>query len=183
MTLAVGAYGGTPLSYQWLYDGSPLAGATNETLTLTDATAAQSGLYSVMVSECGRLRLGRPRRRTDQKRVELFVGTQLLTNGTYYFATNPVISVNSLFTNGSAFYTLDSSTPSFLSTPYTELITITSNVTVNAIGYSSDFSQSELADAATILLPGKYFRTAYTLGGGTITLSAPGRSAVSNSVP
>jgi len=179
--LGVGVSGGTPLSYQWLEGGSPIVGETNSTLTLADATSAQSGLYSVIVTNVIGSVTSFPVA-VRIKNVELFAGTQLLTNGTYYFATNPVITVDSLFANGSAFYTLDGSTPSYLSTPYTGPVTITSNVTMNAIGYSANFSQSELADAVTIVLPGEYNLTAYSLGGGTITLSPPGGSAVSNSI-
>jgi hypothetical protein len=50
VALVVGASGAAPLSYQWLYNGAPLAGKTTATLTLTSVTAAQSGNYSVAVS-------------------------------------------------------------------------------------------------------------------------------------
>ncbi|MCX6923869.1 MAG: hypothetical protein NT154_11785 [Verrucomicrobia bacterium] len=43
--------GGTgPFSFQWRTNGAPLAGATNATLTFTNATANNSGAYSVQVS-------------------------------------------------------------------------------------------------------------------------------------
>jgi hypothetical protein len=43
--------GGTgPLSYQWAFDGTNLAGATGATLALTDVQYGQSGTYSVTVS-------------------------------------------------------------------------------------------------------------------------------------
>jgi hypothetical protein len=38
------------LTYQWQFDGSNIAGATNSTLTLTNVQGAQSGNYSVTVS-------------------------------------------------------------------------------------------------------------------------------------
>jgi len=39
-----------PVTYQWLFNGSSLAGATNASLTLNNVTFAQAGSYSVVVS-------------------------------------------------------------------------------------------------------------------------------------
>jgi hypothetical protein len=50
---SVAAGGAAPLSYQWLYNGSPMPGQTASTLTLTDVQAAQQGNYSVMVTNLG----------------------------------------------------------------------------------------------------------------------------------
>ena len=44
------ANGATPLSYQWWYNGAPLAGKTTPSLTLPGVAVAQSGNYSVVVS-------------------------------------------------------------------------------------------------------------------------------------
>jgi hypothetical protein len=49
-TFSVSATGSGPFAYQWLYDGSSLAGQTAATLTLSNVTAAQAGNYSVVVS-------------------------------------------------------------------------------------------------------------------------------------
>jgi hypothetical protein len=42
--------GSQPLSYQWLFNGAPLAGANSRTLTLQSVTSDQAGDYSVVVS-------------------------------------------------------------------------------------------------------------------------------------
>lgn len=42
--------GAAPLAYQWRFDGTDLAGATQPTLRLTNVTSASAGLYSVVVS-------------------------------------------------------------------------------------------------------------------------------------
>lgn len=47
----VGSGGG--LAYQWLYEGAPLAGATNSALNLASIVPAQAGGYSVIVSNAG----------------------------------------------------------------------------------------------------------------------------------
>src|SRR5262249_55922609 len=41
---------GYPLNYQWLFNGQPLPGATNYSLSLGVVTTNHSGLYSVVVS-------------------------------------------------------------------------------------------------------------------------------------
>ena len=48
--LSVGVSGSRPLVYQWLFNGSKLAGATNSTLTLRNAQSASTGNYSVTVT-------------------------------------------------------------------------------------------------------------------------------------
>lgn len=49
-TFAVTAAGPGGLSYQWLFNGNPIASATQGTLTLTNVTTAQAGQYAVRVS-------------------------------------------------------------------------------------------------------------------------------------
>jgi hypothetical protein len=49
-TLGVDAWGTGPLDYQWIDDDNVIAGATNQTLTLTNIQATNAGLYSVVVS-------------------------------------------------------------------------------------------------------------------------------------
>ena len=48
--LLVEASGSPPLSYQWLYNGNPLPGATSASLVLEKIRADQDGAYSVQVS-------------------------------------------------------------------------------------------------------------------------------------
>lgn len=50
VTLAVAASGSTPLAYQWLRNGQPIAGATGETLFLTDLEFHEAGNFSVRVT-------------------------------------------------------------------------------------------------------------------------------------
>lgn len=50
VTFTVAAAGLGPLAYQWLKDASPIDGATNAALTITQLDAAQAGAFSVRVS-------------------------------------------------------------------------------------------------------------------------------------
>jgi len=50
VTFTVTATGSAPLSYQWLKDANPLAGASGSALPLTNLQATNAGNYSVIVS-------------------------------------------------------------------------------------------------------------------------------------
>ena len=47
--LSFGLTGDGPFSYQWRFYSSPVSGATNPTLTLSDVTPAHAGRYDVVV--------------------------------------------------------------------------------------------------------------------------------------
>ncbi|MCX8092450.1 MAG: immunoglobulin domain-containing protein, partial [Verrucomicrobiae bacterium] len=50
VTFSVTASGSAPLSYQWRFNGAPIAAATNSSLTLNNVQSSDAGLYSVVVS-------------------------------------------------------------------------------------------------------------------------------------
>jgi hypothetical protein len=50
VSLTVGVKSKAPLSYQWRFNGTDLAAATDEVLTLTNLRAAQGGGYSVFIT-------------------------------------------------------------------------------------------------------------------------------------
>src|SRR5439155_10534556 len=49
-TLGIIAVGSPPLSFQWFFSGTPLTGATNAALFLTNFQASLSGDYRVVVT-------------------------------------------------------------------------------------------------------------------------------------
>jgi hypothetical protein len=51
LSFNISALGNGPLNYQWNFNGQTLPGATNEVLTLINATAAQAGIYFVNVTD------------------------------------------------------------------------------------------------------------------------------------
>ncbi len=185
-TFTVGASGYAPLGYQWLYQSnsmaspSPISNATNASLSLTDATAAQSGLYSVVVSNVSGSVTSTPVA-LSVKLVEFYAGSQMLRGG-WLFLFPPTLTIQSAFPGGDIFYTLDGSTPSFLSTPYTGAFVLSNSATLNAIGYSADFSQSALADTVFANVPPQYTLSVSTAGGGSITLNPPGGSYTNTTI-
>ncbi len=50
VSFAIVAAGTSPLSYQWSFNGMPLAGATNSTLTLTNVQTTDAGSYNAVVT-------------------------------------------------------------------------------------------------------------------------------------
>lgn len=50
VTFSVGLFGTAPFAYEWLYNGTPIAGATSSTLTIPDAMPSGSGNYQVIVT-------------------------------------------------------------------------------------------------------------------------------------
>jgi len=50
VTLSVAASGSTPMQFQWYFNGEPLPGATNSSLTLSGVDPSQSGTYEAMAS-------------------------------------------------------------------------------------------------------------------------------------
>ena len=50
VVFGVGVSSATPCTYQWLFNGAPISGATNLTLLLTNLNLSQAGNYSVTVS-------------------------------------------------------------------------------------------------------------------------------------
>ncbi len=50
VAFAAAATGTPPFSYQWLYDGAPLAGATSSAFLLTNVDVATNGTYTVLIT-------------------------------------------------------------------------------------------------------------------------------------
>ena len=49
-SFSVSAYGAPPFTYQWLFNGTNIAGATNSTLMLTNVQSSNAGVYNAVVS-------------------------------------------------------------------------------------------------------------------------------------
>lgn len=60
LTLSATASGGTPLAYQWFKDSRWLLGATNSTLTVSNAGVINSGMYVVVVTNASGMAISLP---------------------------------------------------------------------------------------------------------------------------
>ena len=174
--------GGTPtLRYFWRLHGTNVSGATSSTFTRSNATPAQAGPYTVVVTNAAGSITSAPAL-VRVKSVQLYLGSEMLTNGMYMFATPPTLSIHSAFTNGSSFYTLDGSTPGFASASYSGPFTLSQSATVRAIGYSADFFQSEEADAINAVVLVNHTLSATASAGGSVSLNPPGGAYTSTNV-
>ncbi len=181
VTLAVFATGTQPLSYFWRFNTTNSLGSTSNAVFLAAAATGNTGSYSVIVSNPAGTATSFPAV-VRVKQVELYHASQLLTNGNYVFPTPPTLTVRSAFPGGSIFYTLDGSTPDFSSPGYPGPFVLSNSAVVKAVGYSSDFSQSEQADVANVTVLPYHTLTATSTGGGSVNLNPPGGTYASTNV-
>jgi len=181
VVLSVGAQGYQPLSYSWRRDGSIISGANGTSYSFSNAAPSQSGTYTVAVTNVAGAITSAPAL-VRVKSVQLYHGTQMLTNGIYQFASPPTLTIRSAFANGSAFYTLDGSTPSFASTFYSGPFVLSQSATVRAIGYSADFSQVDEADTVTANVLVNHTLTVSATSGGTVSLNPPGGTYIATNI-
>ncbi len=180
--LSVTANGTGPLRYFWRKDGTNVSNATNATLSFNPAGVQHSGTYFVIVTNAAGAVTSTPPALVRVKSVQFYMGNQMLTNGTYLFSSPPTFSIRSAFTNGPTFYTLDGSPPGFASTLYSGPFTLSQSATLRAIGYSSDFFQSDEADPVNAMVLVNHTLSASASVGGSVTLSPPGGTYVSSTV-
>ena len=62
VALEPAVFGGEPLHFQWMKNGTAVAGATSATLVLANASAADSGLYQLVATNASGMALSRPAR-------------------------------------------------------------------------------------------------------------------------
>ena len=171
------------LMYQWQFDGTNIADATNSTLNLSDVQLSSAGNYDVIITNY----LGS----VTSSIAVLSVGPEgspiIFVNGSLAAVTasannSAVISLTPGFTNGFIFYTLDGSTPDDSSIFYTGSFTLTNSAIIRAVCYSSDFSETaEMQPLALQIIP-VYSLNTSVVGGGTISVNSYTNSFPSNSV-
>ncbi|MGO8677895.1 MAG: InlB B-repeat-containing protein [Limisphaerales bacterium] len=179
VTLSASVLGAQPMKYQWQKNGDVIPGATNANLLFTNAQPSDSGEYSFAATNSLGFTNGGP--------VSLVVGDMLVfTNGqpvngnVITVAGSVAISLESLYTNGSIFYTLDGSQPDFNATQYFGPFSVSTSGTLRAIAYSADFTESVTVGPLSILVIPVYFLSASTSGPGVVTLNPPGGIYESN---
>jgi uncharacterized repeat protein (TIGR02543 family) len=180
-TLSVSATGTAPLSYQWRFSGTNLVGSTNSTLVITNVMPSLGGAYSAVVTNIG----GSVTSQVATVKVQVLAvsgNNVLLTNFTNSYVGTVSVRLTNYFPNGSTFYTLDGSAPTFSSSQFTGPFNIVSSSLLRTRAYSADFSQSAEGDLFTFLITPVYTLTVSTSGGGGSVARNPSSSTyVSNS--
>jgi len=181
VTFNVVAIGEKPLTYQWQLNGTNIPTATSPSLTLTSVQSRDAGTYTVVIGNSISSITSDPAS-LDVKYIYVFANGESLTNSLYSFVLPVTIGIQSVFTNGATFYTLDGSVPGFASTPYTAPFSLTQSAVLRAIAYSADFlTSSEIAPITLTILP-TYTISTSSEGGGTIQLSPAAGPYPSNSI-
>jgi hypothetical protein len=168
----IAANGPAPLRYQWYLDGEILAGATNPSLQFAAPQPASSGLYHAVAYNTH----GFARSFTAKlvvKNLAAKVEGNFVGDPAYTLLEPVTVTLHSVFNNGTIFYTLDGSAPSFASTRFTTPIAIGNFTLLRAITYSADFTQSH--EMEPIQFQAQSFSTlsVYSTPGGTVTVSPP----------
>src|ERR1700722_17463335 len=181
VTLMGAATGYLPLSYQWFLNSNAVPNAISFALTFADVQPSNSGNYSLTITNVDGA--------TNSSLAVLTVKDLVVfTNGvaiTVSAVTNlsqVTISLQSRFTNGLIFYTLDGSTPDFGSISYSGPFILTTNSTLRAIAYSADLSQTVVSDSVDVTIIPTFSFGADSNGGGTVSVSPSLPAYVSNSV-
>jgi hypothetical protein len=173
------AQGAPPLTYQWLWNGTNLPGATNTSLIFVSAQPSNSGPYTFTVTNS----LGFAVSSNANLQVDavlVYANNQLVTNSQTFGGT-VAIRLQNVFAGGPIFFTLDGSEPTPSSTIYTGPVLASNTIiTIRALAYSSDFTQSGTLDPLTISIVPNYSLSKLSGGGGTISLSPSSGSYLSN---
>jgi len=182
VTFNVVASGTSPLLYQWQFNiTNIIVGATNSSLVLSNVQPATNGSYTVSVSNSLNSVTSAPAD-LSVRYAFVFGNGQNLTNTEYSFIGSVNIQLQTFFTNGTLFYTLEGSQPSFSSTQYAGAFAVNQSSILRVITYSADFLQSWEIDPITLMIVPTYSLTATTPGGGTVSVTPTNGPYASNTV-
>ncbi|ARB90967.1 immunoglobulin I-set domain protein [Legionella longbeachae] len=144
VTFSVTASGTTPLFYQWYFNGLAISGATATSYTIASVAAADTGNYTVSVSNVD----GNVTSNAATLTVNLppaATPTFSPAGGTY--STTQSVSISTITPSATIHYTTDGSIPTPMSPVYSAPITVSSTQTIKAIATASGFSTSAVGTA------------------------------------
>jgi uncharacterized repeat protein (TIGR03803 family) len=172
VTLNATVYGSPPFVYQWFFNGLPIAIATNGSLTISNFNLLEAGAYSVTVSNQDGCGTAVSVVRLTNSPVVLVDGVDVGGGTVSLVASAPQISMSSSFGSSTPiYYTLDGSTPSFLSVPYSGPFQLTGSATIRALAYDPDYLSSAEAAPITVVIVPTYEIKSSTPGEGSISVS------------
>jgi hypothetical protein len=98
----------------------------------------------------------------------LFVDGEFVVAGAVSRVDAADVSMLTTFPNGSIFYTLDGSTPSFAASLYGGPFSLNHSATVRAVAYDASFLNSWEADPVQVIIEPTFAVNTLTTGGGTV---------------
>jgi hypothetical protein len=180
VTLGGSASGRQPITYQWQFDGTNLAGATDTSLVLSDLDETNSGTYTLVASNSFGMATNQPIVLTVQE-IEVFVNWSLVSSSNVVSYLPVIIALESFFPDGDLFYSLDGSTPDFTANFYNGEFEVTNSCVLQVITYSADFSETSLSQPLRIQILPSFSVWDATPGGGYVALDPPSGLYPSNS--
>ncbi|MHB9006333.1 MAG: cohesin domain-containing protein [Limisphaerales bacterium] len=150
LTLSVTATGIPVPSYLWYKDDQLLAGETAAVFSRAAMTAADAGLYRVVVTNAVGIET------SDEAVVTYAPAIRVLLDGISVVDTLRTlipVSLELLFgkPDWELFYTLDGSEPTFAATPYSGPFQVSLPAVLKTVAYSQDFSEQRLGRPVQIV--------------------------------
>ena len=142
-----------PVTYQWQLSGTNLPLATSSTLTLPAVSLGQAGSYTVVVTSQAGAVTSNPAL-LDVRALFASVNGSSLTGMNYTNVGPTTVSLFTGFTNGSVYYSLDGSPPTFAANYYRSSFTIMKSGLLRAGAYCADLSQyGQMPPIAFTIIP------------------------------
>jgi uncharacterized repeat protein (TIGR03803 family) len=161
--------GAPPFAFQWFLNGSPIAGATTSSIAISNFGIASAGRYSVTVSNSvGSGTASRVLRLVNSPLV-LVDGVDVGGGPVTRIASAQIAMFSGFGSSAHIYYTLNGSTPSFLSTEYLGPFQLARTATVRALAYDAAYLSSAEAAPVTVEITPTYQLTTSTPGGGSMT--------------
>ena len=142
-----------PVTYQWQLSGTNLPLTTSSTLTLPAVSLGQAGSYTVVVTSQAGAVTSNPAL-LDVRALFASVNGSSLTGMNYTNVGPTTVSLFTGFTNGSVYYSLDGSPPTFAANYYRSSFTIMKSGLLRAGAYCADLSQyGQMPPIAFTIIP------------------------------
>ena len=168
--LSVSVRSTLPFGCQWLFLGSPIPGATTTNLTLSNFGVAQSGLYSVVVSNAYGANWATIAVRLTNSPVVSVDGVSLYGGSTSRVDRARITMANT-GTGAVIHYTLGGTDPDFTSIRYTAPFMNTTSALIRAIAYNAAYTNWAEAAPVFVEIWPTYPLLWSTPGGGSISCS------------
>jgi uncharacterized repeat protein (TIGR03803 family) len=167
----VSGLGAPPFAFQWFLNGSVIAAATTSSLTISNFGITSAGRYSVTVSNSAGSEAASRILRLVNSPLVLVDGVDVGGGPVSRIASAQISMFSAFGSTAHIYYTLDGSTPSFLSTQYLGPFQLAHTATIRALAYDSAYVSLAEAAPVTVQMTPTYSLTTSTPGGGSITVS------------
>ena len=173
-TFSILAGGAKPLDYLWYKNGKAIEGATTPSLQLDNVTKEDEAIYSVRVkNEFGVTEIEPFQLIVESPATNFIVNDVKVKDAEIVAIDAAEISIYSNIQSSEIFYTLDGTAPTLSSNAYLHPFVLTESVTIRAIAYSADFTESIEAEPVTVTIIPVYTMSVDNAGGGTVMIDPP----------